>query len=192
MRMFLGLMALLKKLQSNPGQIMRVNRFRLLQQITKHIYSVHIIVYWGQIKMIKFMKPFSADMCEMLHNMTLQNLPHGELSKIDLTESPCKVYVYCTQAESKNKTFEKGKVVGEYTIYKSFYCDNNKTALGRAMHYLTRSSGIIDFEKTPMYVLIPGKFYKYEIAKDLDQFVDINNDPLTRAPMRRMTVNDRY
>ena len=83
MRMFHGRMVLQKKLQSNPGLIMRANSFRLLQQTTKHICSVHIIVYWGQIKMIKFMKPFSADMCEMLHNMTLQNIPHGEISKID-------------------------------------------------------------------------------------------------------------
>lgn len=134
---------------------------------------------------MEVMQPFSADSCEKLENKEL----HIEVSKSMIEDTPCKVFVYCTKADSINTTIPKGVVIGEYTIYKCLFCNENG-AFTRCLSYLTDSDKFIDFEKTPAYVSIAGKFEKYDSPKTIEQFKDINNHVLTKGPMRRIVVHE--
>lgn len=138
--------------------------------------------------MTEFLQPTSADMCEKLETLGV----HIELSTTERNNLPYKIFVYCTQAESKNKTFEKGKVVGYYYVHSSFFCNEKHTAIAQCVSKLGNATGIIDFDKCPAYVLIAGNFVKFETPKLISDFTDANNDVLTRGPMRRIIVHDRH
>lgn len=130
--------------------------------------------------MKELLKSFTADQCRMLDNLGV----HVELTKTNSIEAPCKIYMYCTQADSIDNLLEKGKVVGEYIIQKSFYCNKNN-ALSRVLSSIAGLSVTnMDFSSSPVTFFVCGSVKFYDNPEELSCFRNLKGEKILRAPLK--------
>lgn len=126
--------------------------------------------------MNEIIKAFTADQCYTL----LTKGVHTELIKNCTLDTPCKVYAYCTLADSSCDTFEKGKVIGEYVIYKHYTC-NTSSATTTILKKLAGYSKECSFPQT---FLFAGPLTLYKKPRSISEFISTQGDVISKPPLK--------